>query len=320
MSTSHGLETQPNFNTCGLSTETLILLGYRDVPILQHDGGANPLAIPAVRIQFDQPGSRPSAVTTSAKTSEQKCAKLVTRISVYLQGLLLREYSGIELVDRKDITDIMKIRNPLLAAIPPLEALAKLKTELQAYDKGRAPYNRTLCLNKSVLQWWERVHKDEDAQVLGATPQKVPALRRWCDLTANQRINLDSQVSMDELGTGGGDDNIEPNLPGVSGPGVSANESGSGGVPAVDALYEGANMGSLQDERRSEFVVSDIFNLQSPFLREMLTDDEEVAREQREARRAATNMCSSLASVAPTPSGSSAPLPSQAAWGKWAAN
>lgn len=148
---------------CGPQTQPYFAV-YRDAPILKATNGANPLAIPSLRIHRDESGT-PSVKTSGTPTSDRD--KLIERVGLCLQDLLLREYGGMEAVDRTDIGAFMKNRNPLLASILPLDALSRVKTELTAFMKAKEPFNRPLRPKETVLDWWIKVQRDDCAQVLG---------------------------------------------------------------------------------------------------------------------------------------------------------
>lgn len=148
---------------CGPQTQPYFAV-YRDAPILKATNGANPLAIPSLRIHRNESGT-PSVETSGSSTSERE--KLIARVGLCLQDLLLREYGGMEAVDRTDIGAFMKNRNPLLASISPLDALSRVKTELAAFMKAKEPFNRPLRPKETVLDWWIKVQRDDSAQVLG---------------------------------------------------------------------------------------------------------------------------------------------------------
>ncbi|KAI9065799.1 hypothetical protein FKP32DRAFT_1556380, partial [Trametes sanguinea] len=108
-----------------------------------------------------------------AKSPQTARDQLIARIGKCLQGILLREYGGKEEVDRSDIRVVMEKRNPLLAAFSPVEAYEQLRSQLYAYADKESPFKRQLKAGESVLQWWMKIQKDDDAKVLGALAIKI---------------------------------------------------------------------------------------------------------------------------------------------------
>ncbi|KAI8990589.1 ribonuclease H-like domain-containing protein [Trametes punicea] len=122
---------------------------------------------------FLDPLTQQPTLLERAKNPETARDKLITHIGICLQGILLREYGGKDMVDRDDIQELMNTRNPLLAPFGPLDAYERLRKELYAYADQESPFSRVLKPEQTVLQWWRKVQRDEDAQVLGALAIKI---------------------------------------------------------------------------------------------------------------------------------------------------
>ena len=96
----------------------------------------------------------------------------MARVGLFLQKLLHREYGGKEetkVIDHPELLTIMKVRNPRLAetGLGPLDAKVVLKKQLEAYAKGVDPFDRAFYPGQTVREWWEKVRKDPDGNVLG---------------------------------------------------------------------------------------------------------------------------------------------------------
>ncbi|KAJ3017376.1 hypothetical protein NUW54_g596 [Trametes sanguinea] len=279
--------------------------GYRAAPVLDK-GQTNPLAIPSIRIQRDPATRKPSL-------SEN-----------------LREYGGKDMVDRNDIQEIMTTRNPLLAPFGPLEAYERLRKELYAYADEESPFTRTLRSDQTVLQWWEKVQKDDDGQILGALaikifsvvphsmaderlmsvitwlndPRFAPTRRRkslscvrhWCDL--DPQLRTPATDSAADSSSDGSDDEDDQ--------GPLAEQR------ILEDLCEGAKMGDLHAERRDGFVAGSMFALRSEFLRDMLADKSERTHETSTSTSQHASHRHAASSTKPTI------RPSQVNWDQWA--
>ncbi|CDO69056.1 hypothetical protein BN946_scf184992.g5 [Trametes cinnabarina] len=149
------------------------MTGYRDAPVFKN-GKTNPLAINPIRIRRVHGQPMTSNVTSvepessagsSSSTTSLAAAqdKLVARVGICLQNLLLCEYGGMRTAERTDILDIMKIRNPQLASLRPVQALKLLQQELKDYTALRDPFDRPFHPEKPTVQWWRKVMKGRDA-------------------------------------------------------------------------------------------------------------------------------------------------------------
>jgi hypothetical protein len=143
--------------------DTHIYLGYRNAPIYKN---INLLAIMPLRIQ-------PATPSSSSRVVERESdLKMEQRVGLALAQMLQKEYGNFanETCDRERIRTGMKLRNPLLANLLPLEALAKLKPQLQAFAKGAAPFNRPFSERTITRHWWTEVQRNDMADVLGVSP------------------------------------------------------------------------------------------------------------------------------------------------------
>jgi hypothetical protein len=94
---------------------------------------------------------------------------MMKRVGVCLQNILKNEYGDAYARNRskEDSHVIMLRKNPRLADLTPLEALASLKSELKAYIASDDPFDRRFRENETVYQWWSAVQKRQSGTVLG---------------------------------------------------------------------------------------------------------------------------------------------------------
>ena len=134
----------------------------------------NPLAAvaadPPRRAQAAMPGTSSYQKLPAASLAPSEATakdELLKRVGLSLQRMLKDEYG--DALKKDNVQDIMQIRNPRLANIPPAEALAALKRELKAYARDSEPFDRKMRPGQTVKQWWGKVAKDIDARVLGVS-------------------------------------------------------------------------------------------------------------------------------------------------------
>ncbi|KAF8451153.1 ribonuclease H-like domain-containing protein [Boletus edulis BED1] len=129
----------------------------------------NPLTIPTILIR-----KKDGATTSQTKPVDD----IVQRVGLSLLKVLKNEYDDVyeNPATRETARSVMTRRNPLLAGIPPFNAIKSLKSQLNAYNQGYPPFDRPFQSKyMSPYTWWEHVQQHEDGTVLGALAMKIHA-------------------------------------------------------------------------------------------------------------------------------------------------
>ncbi|EED78338.1 predicted protein [Postia placenta Mad-698-R] len=209
----------------------------------------------------------------------------------YHSPLLTRNEYG-NLVDAKpdEICTRMQLRNPRLANLTPGAALNALKSELKAYAKKRNPFF-----------WWVKMQQDDDAHILGAlaiklysvvpnsmADERTMSMITWLNSACRSKQDVrtlqdyikirqwyrwDPQSTKKALTVSWHD--MDETIRAPSWHTEQAQDSECGpDIPSspisVDLLED---VPDYKDEHRDKFVVSDLVDLNVPFLKEILADE-----------------------------------------------